>query len=178
MILSDQGRDGDSDPEKLRAVNLVIVQKGFQKCRQRRGFFRERGDKIKGNRLVGEFMQTKIGQDKTQAVFTHGNSDRKPGVRNDVQSLGFAPSGGFFFAGILHQPFFHQLVEILIQRGHADAAFRCQHLLGAEFLCVIQGVIDFAPDRNRSLSDYRCHLVVSSLLFGEHENLLFPFLLF
>ena len=136
----------------------MIVQKGLQQRGQRRSFFRERGDKIKGNRLIGELVQAQIGQNKTQAVFTHGDSDREPGIRNDVQALGFASAGGLFFPGVLHQAFFHQLVQILIQCGHADAAFRSQHLLGTEFLCVIQGVIDFAPDRNRSLSGDRCHL--------------------
>ena len=103
-------------------------------------------------------MQAQIGQDKTQAMFAHRDPDGEPGIRNDIQALGFSPAGGFLFPGILHQAFFHQLVEILIQRGHADAAFHGQHLLGAEFLRVVQGVIDFTPDRNRSLSGNRCHL--------------------
>ena len=62
MILGDQGGNGDPDAEELRAVDLMIVQKSFQQRRQRRGFFRERGDKIKRNHLIGEFMQAQIGQ--------------------------------------------------------------------------------------------------------------------
>ena len=158
MILGDQSGNGDPDAEELRAVDLMIVQKSFQQRRQRRGFFRERRDKIERDYLIGEFMQAQVGQNQAKAVLTDGESDRKPGVGNNVESLRFAPAGGFLFAGILYQPLLHQLVQILIQRGHTDAAPGGQHLLGAEFLRVIQRVIDFTPDRNRSLSDHRCHL--------------------
>ena len=102
MILGNQSGNGDPDAEEFRAVDLMIVQKSFQQRRQRRGFFRERGDKIKRNHLIGEFMQAKIGQNQAQAVLADGDSDCKPRIGNNVETLRFAPAGGFLFAGILY----------------------------------------------------------------------------
>ena len=141
-VFGHDGRERDANSKDLRAVNAAFVQKALQLRREVRGGFGDFSLIVKEDLLVGKLVQAEIGGNEPQAVFGHGDADGNPRVGHNIQTLRFAPAGGALLAGIADKAFVHQLVQILVQGGHADAAGFCQRLLGTKALIVIQRMVN------------------------------------
>ena len=145
---AEQRRDRDAHAEQFGAVDPELVQKAFQLPGEIGRLVAQARGGVEGDRLVGQLPQTQVRRHEAQMVLRHRDADRDARVRDDVEALGFAPAGGAVLTRVADQALIHQLVEIQVERGHADAAALREALPGDEVPRLVERAVDAAADRN------------------------------
>ena len=77
-------------------------------------------------------MEPEVGCDKANPVLGDGRPDGEAGAVHRRQPSRPASAGGALRAGIGHQAVLHQLGQVLVDGGQAEAKITRQRLLGAD----------------------------------------------
>ena len=125
---------------------------------QRRVLLAEREGKLP----VRKLPQPQVGRRDAQVALGDGDAQRDARVGHDVQPLGLAPAGGAALPGEADQPPVHQLAQILVERGHADAAGLRERLPGAEAARLVERAVDPAAHGERIILSGHGEALLSS----------------
>ena len=135
---------GHAHPQQPEAIHLIFVQKPLQLPVQR---LVEPVGGIEGRDLIGHLPQEQVRHRQPEPVVRDGYAHGQPGLRHDGQPLGAPAAGGLPLAGVAHQPHVHQIVHVLVYRGHAQTQGPGQVLLGAKAPGPVQIAVYAPPGR-------------------------------
>ena len=148
LLLADKPRDRHADAQQPRPVQMIAVQEILQLRGDLRRAPLQTGVYVKGQQAIGDLLHAQIRRHQPQRLFVDGDAHGKARVRHDGKPLRLPPAGGLLLPGKTDQPLLHELVQIPVQGGQADAADLRQRLTGAEALRLIERAVDFTLDCN------------------------------
>ena len=161
LLLADKPGYRYTNAQQPIPVQLIAVQKVLQLRSDLRRAPLQTGMHVKRQQAIGDLLHAQIRRHQPQGLFVDGDAHGKARVRHDGEPFCLSPAGGLLLPGKADQALLHQLVQIPVQRGQADAADLRKRLSGAEALCLIECAVNLALDCNMI---HLCYRLISHLI--------------